>query len=49
MTSSRSTPPASPATMLDTLAKDLRDFAGRLLAMASHAEELARLFRGDKP
>jgi hypothetical protein len=44
--STRSTPPPSAADLLDRLAKDLREAAGKMLAMASVAEDIAKMFRG---
>jgi hypothetical protein len=49
MASTKSTPPPSAADMLEKLAKDLRETAGKLLAGSRDAEELAKLFRGEKP
>lgn len=44
--SSKSTPPRSPADMLEHLAKDLRELAQKALATANDAEAIAKAFRG---
>lgn len=46
MASTKRTPPPSPADLLEHLAREARESAARLLALANDAEALAKAFRG---
>lgn len=46
MAPTKSTPPRSPADLLEQMARDLRELAQKALATANDAEAIAKAFRG---
>jgi len=47
MAATKSSPPPSAATMLERLAKELRELAAKALATANDADAIAKVFRGE--